>query len=279
MTRTRRTFFIVLGVVLAIMGVSLALQLISSMLLLPIYIACTVFAGGVVLLDFVGILGGDDAGDAGGDGMDGDASGFDGDAVGDAVGDGADGADLAMEASDFDGFDADGADADGAQSGGSIQGTDFAASDTSHGHTAGHIHDIDATGGHRVLRALAYLRMTVYFCLGFGPTGWMALASGRNPLSSLVLAVGVGVVALFLAQAFFRFQRSSTDSSLHASDLLRAEATVTIPLSHETMGRVRIHLGMNVTEQYALAAHADHSFQRGDTVEIVRVTDECVYVV
>lgn len=268
MNRTRITFFIVLSVVMGILALSLVLQLLASTLLLPVYVAATIFSVGVVSLDFLGILGqeGDDGG-ADGDGFDGDA--FDGDAFdGDVIdGDVVDGTD----------FDVD-IDGDG-EYGVEIEGTDFDTGDETHVHTLGHLHDIDRVRGSRVLRILAYLRMTVYFCLGFGPTGWMALASGRSALSSLGAGILVGFIALLMASAFFRFQRSDTDSSLQPHELLRAQATVTIPLSHTTMGRVRVHLGMNVTEQYALAAEPGRSFHSGDTVQITRVTDECVYVV
>lgn len=266
MNRTRLTFFIVLSVVMGIVALSLVLELLASTLLLPIYVATTIFSVGVVSLDFLGILGqeGDDGG-ADGDGFDGDA--FDGDVIdGDVIdGEVADGAD----------FDVDG-DGDGPHG---LEGTGFDSGDDTHVHTLGHLHEIDRARGSRVLQILAYLRMTVYFCLGFGPTGWVALASGRTALASLGSGILVGVLALILASAFFRFQRSDTDSSLQPHELLRAQATVTIPLTHTTMGRVRVHLGMNVTEQYALAAEPGRSFHNGDTVQIARVTDECVYVV
>jgi membrane protein implicated in regulation of membrane protease activity len=144
-------------------------------------------------------------------------------------------------------------------------------------------HAGDATAGqlgsgHTVLSVLSYLRLFVYFCLGFGPTGWASLASGRSVGSSLLLATGVGVVAVFIAQAFFRFQRSSTDSSVGGDDLLAQRATVTIPLSHSDMGRVRVQLGMSVAEPYALAAREGENFVKGDTVRIVKVADDCVYV-
>lgn len=44
------------------------------------------------------------------------------------------------------------------------------------------------------------------------------------------------------------------------------------------MGKVRIQIGMNVTEQYALAQNELAEFNKGDNVYIMRVTDECVYV-
>ena len=74
-------------------------------------------------------------------------------------------------------------------------------------------------GGVAVLSALAYLRYTVYFCLGFGPTGWIVMATSRSPANSLIWAIPAGGVAFVLAYAFFRLQRSDTDSSLHSKEL------------------------------------------------------------
>jgi len=125
---------------------------------------------------------------------------------------------------------------------------------------------------------LTYLRLLVYFCLGFGPTGWAGMISGRGALGSLALAVPVGVLALFLAQAFFRFQRHDTDSQIRRQELLSQTATVLIPLDHKTMGKVRMRVGLSVTEQYALAASPGAAFRKGETVRIAKITDECVYV-
>ena len=146
------------------------------------------------------------------------------------------------------------------------------------GHEAGDMHGTHMDATNPLLSIMAYLRLMVYFCLGFGPTGWVGIMSGRSAIASLLLAIPVGILALFLAQAFFRFQRSDTDSSLTRRDLLMSEATVTIPLTHDMMGRVRVQVGMSVMEQYALALNDEKTFEKGDTVRIVKIDEECVYV-
>ena len=265
MTRSRLTFFIVLATVLAIVALSMATSLISSGAIYQLYIATAIFGIGVVTLDFLGIFGehGEEGGDSAIDFDSGDGSAdFDGGV-------------------DFDGsFDADGGfDLDAADGPGvHIGGTEFDIGDGTEGHVDGQFTDYNRTAGSWVLNLMAYLRLTVYFCMGFGPTGLMAMATGRSPLVSLGLATAVGVVALFLAQAVFRLQQSVTDSTVHAQDMLRQEATVMIPVGHSDMGKVRIQLGMSVTEQYALASNPDDTFRSGDKVRITRVTDECVYV-
>ncbi len=125
---------------------------------------------------------------------------------------------------------------------------------------------------------LTYLRLFVYFCLGFGPAGWIALASGRGALTSLAVAAPFGFGSLLLARAFFRFQRADTDSQLESSDLIGQEATVIVALDDRTMGKVRVTAGMNVADLYALATDPGQAFEKGAPVRISDVTDECVYV-
>ena len=228
MTRTRIVFFSVIGLIVLILMISLATQAIDTRLLSQLFIAATIFSVGVVAVDMLGLLGGDggEATEAGGD------SGEFGDLgeVGDA---------------------SNGGEAVGADSG-EIDWTPDSGEEFGPGDThAGHLGD----QGSPVLSALTYLRMFVYFCLGFGPVGWFAMAGGRNPAIALLLAAAVGSLAVFIAQAFFRFQRSDTDSTVRSNELLRQQATVLVGLSDTTLGRVRVQLGMSILEPYARAAH------------------------
>ena len=133
-------------------------------------------------------------------------------------------------------------------------------------------------GAAPVLSILAYLRLFVYFCLGFGPAGWAALASGWGALGSLLLAVPVGLGAVYAARAFFRFQRQDTGAVPAEVDLLHEQAEVIVPLDDQTMGKVRVSAGMSVSDLYALSAQPGRHFERGDVVRIVEVTDDCVRV-
>lgn len=220
-----------------------------------VYIGCTVFSAGITVLDFLGILGHHEDGDASGSHHDGhvDSGHVD---VGHA-----DAGDVGVDMEGGDTGDID-ASVDGAH--------DDIGSETDATHT-GH-------GGVAVLSVLSYLRSLVYFCLGFGPTGWVAMSTGRGPLVSLAWALPAGAVAFVLARAFFRFQRHDTDSSLSIEDLLLQRGIVTVPLTDTKMGKVRIQVGMNVTEQYALAAQPGMAFHRGDAVRVANVTEECLHV-
>lgn len=208
-----------------------------------VYIGCTLFSVCITVLDFLGFLSGNQDG-------------------GDDI--------------------VDGSDAGGVQ-GGDVEGgnmnfdSDLPPDEPHTGRTAPA--DIThPTGRVAVLSVLSYLRSIVYFCLGFGPTGWAAIAMGNSAAKSLIWAVPAGMAAFVLARAFFRFQRTDTDSSLQSEELYFQRATVIIPLTHDTMGKVRVRVGMNVTEQYALAAEPNTQFEKGDTVWVTNVTPECVYV-
>jgi membrane protein implicated in regulation of membrane protease activity len=243
MSRTRTVFFIFLAIYLAIIITALALGIASSQFLQSLYIASTVFSVGVVLLDFFGLLGGHHGGEMAGDvtaGHLGDHTAPDLTVAHDAA------------------------------------GHDAAHADTGQASPA---HDQPSQpGAGPILSVLSYLRLFGYFCLGFGPMGLVALLTGRSALASLLLAIPVGVAAVFLAQAFFRFQRQDTDSQLASADLVGRTGTVLVPLDDRTMGKVRILVGPVVTEQYALAAHPGAAFNKGDQVKIASITDECVYV-
>ena len=128
------------------------------------------------------------------------------------------------------------------------------------------------------LSILRYLRLAVYFALGFGPVGLAAEWAGSSPLGSLLWALPGGGVATWLARAFFRFQNEDVDSRPPESDLLLEQAQVIVPLSSHTMGKVRVKMGQLVLERYALAEAEAESFNTDETVQIVRITDDCLYV-
>jgi membrane protein implicated in regulation of membrane protease activity len=160
------------------------------------------------------------------------------------------------------------------------------------GHGAGHgdgnhgAHADEATGhdhhdgGHHVplLSILGYLRIFVYFSVGFGPAGLMSEATGAGSLESLAWAFSAGIAAALIGRAFFRFQQQDIDSSIQIEDLFLGSARVIVPISGGNMGKVRVQIGQSVTERYALAEDSQDSFPTDTEVQIVRVTDECVYV-
>lgn len=145
-----------------------------------------------------------------------------------------------------------------------------------------HAHDGSTTDhqGHHVpvLSALYYLRMLVYFSLGFGPLGLMAEATGASMLGALAWALPAGVIAALLGRLVFKFQQRVLDSSVKTEDLFLGNARVIVPISKGNMGKVRINIGQSVAERYALPEDANESFPTDAEVEVVRVTDDCLYV-
>jgi hypothetical protein len=265
--RTRLIFIVVVIACLAILAASAARQVLGTERLLQIYIAGTVFAGGVVLLDLVGVLGGHQA-----DGFAGHAAGghdFAAQDISGHAGAGHDGGGQEDASVPAGGHPAGSQDATGDGHAAAGQNGDQVAHSSAQAPVA---------GAAPVLSILAYLRLLVYFCLGFGPAGWAALARGWGALGSLLLAVPVGLLAVFAARAFFRFQRQDTGAVPPDVDLLRERAEVIVPLDDRTMGKVRVTAGMSVSDLYALSAEPGRHYERGDVVQIVEVTDDCVRV-
>lgn len=129
-----------------------------------------------------------------------------------------------------------------------------------------------------LISILRYVRTGIYFALGFGPLGLLAEATGSTAVGSLIWAVPGGIVSAFLARLFFRFQQQDVDSSVRQEELLLERARVIVPMSSRDMGKVRVKMGQVIVERYALAEDDWESFRTDDVVEIVRITDDCLYV-
>ena len=272
-SRTRVIFYFILAVILLVIAWSLSAQIIDRAILMQIYIAASILAVGVVTIDMLGLLGEHHGDGDGSDAMSDDGSDF-----------GMDGhADFGMDGhADFSGDD-DGGFGDAGDhmpfEMDSISGDDAMGS---MGDDASHLDDGDShdlSFGHGpVLEAIRYLRMFVYFCLGFGLVGLAVLFSGRPPLTSLVYSGIAGVATVLLARLFYRFQPKDTGAVLSDQELILEEGIVIVPLSDEVMGKIRVSLGMEVREVYAQAARDGESYDRGAKVRVTSLGQDCVYV-
>ena len=210
-----------------------------SVLLAGIYVFTTVFALGVTAIESLGLLGdGDDGGDGGSDG------GHSGE--GD-VGEGGDDA---------------GADDTSGESGVAVRGNAWQHSRRS---------------GQTLFTILGVLRLTVYFGLGFGPMGLVAMLLGANALVSLLCAVAAGVVAAVLYRRVIRFQQQDLDSTVHDRDLIGERAQVLIAIYPHEIGRVRIKLDQMVRDRYAIS-DADDFIPKGAYVDVIAVSDKGLVV-
>jgi hypothetical protein len=250
-----------LAIFLVILGSALVGRVVDSSFLTQLFIAATIFSLGVLVIDFLRLLGSHDDGAA--DHVN-DVTHLEGGHALDHAGwlehdHGADGGDHHA----FDHTDMDDA---GISHSAEALDAQPDRDDSPHGS------DI------AILTWIKYMRWSVYFCLGFGPVGWISMAAGRSAGWALVVAALSGFASVALAQVFFRFRPGDTGMVPAPEEMLWEQATVTIPLSHTRLGRVRVTQGMSVQEPFALAVAEGVEFHTGDQVRIVRVTDACVYV-
>jgi membrane protein implicated in regulation of membrane protease activity len=138
--------------------------------------------------------------------------------------------------------------------------------------------DGPSTGLSKLLTALRYFRLFVYFSIGYGPVGLMAEYLGFSWWAALLWAIGSGLAIGALSRAFFQFQQRDVDSTVQTVDLFLGTATVIVPITAGNMGKVRVQIGQSIAERYAVAEEAHENFPAQTVVDIVRVTDDCVYV-
>lgn len=220
--------------------------------LLSLYIGATVFGVGVTVIDFLGLLGDQDA----------DADGV-GDDAGDGDADGADGFDVDADLDGDADFDADAGDAD--DGGG----------DGEPGSMAGH--DVRRRRS-VVMWMMTGLRSLVYFALGFGPVGWFALGTGQSTLTSVAYAAPVGAVVMIGARLLRRVLRSELTSEIKESDLLMERGAVTVTINPGQLGRVRVKIGGAYVDRYARVKDLTEPLRPGESIRVIDVSDECVYV-
>ena len=108
--------------------------------------------------------------------------------------------------------------------------------------------------------------------------GLFALQVGSGVLDSTLWAVPSGLISMLLARQFFRFQQRDVDSTVLAKELFYARAVVTGPIARGEMGRVRVLLGQSTVDRYARAEQPEAEYAKGESVYIVRIKDDCVYV-
>jgi hypothetical protein len=129
-----------------------------------------------------------------------------------------------------------------------------------------------------LLSILRYIRIFVYFCAGFGPMGILGELTGSSLFGTLAWALLGGISSTSIGLFFFRLQQKDLDSTVKTEDLFLGRAEVIVPITNGNMGKVRIVTGQSVAERYALAENPMDSFSTDTPVDVVRVTDECVYV-
>jgi membrane protein implicated in regulation of membrane protease activity len=169
-----------------------------------------------------------------------------------------------------------------------------AGHDSGHDHSGSHDishhhHDIARADAHGSLldasnkkikyigRAISTLRTAVYFSLGAGPMGWIAMARGEGLVESILWAAISGFLIAVLARVLRRVVRKDLDSSLKASDFVAESAEVVVPIEAGKIGKVRVR--KYGREQDVYARMEVGSANKGDTVRVVDYDQECYLVV
>lgn len=128
-----------------------------------------------------------------------------------------------------------------------------------------------------IFRTLSLLRLVVYFALGFGPMGLIAIVLGTGALFSLLLAIPVGALACVLYRSFIRFQGRDLDSTVHDRDLIGHQAKVLVAIHPDEIGRVRVTLAQMVCDRYATSDSNDF-IPKGALVDILAINDRGLVV-
>lgn len=207
--------------------------------LLSVFIATTIFGVGVTVLDLFGVIG--DRGDE------------------------TDGADDSTD------------EADGGDEGDADQVDDGEESDGADGRPAVLGHD-ERRRRNPILGILGALRTLVYFCLGFGPVGWFAVATGETALASLAWSVPVGAAVMVGGRLVRRVVRRELSSDVKDSDLLMETGKVTVTIEPDRLGRVRVHLAGTYADRYARSVKGSPTLRPGTPIRVVDLTEDCIIV-
>jgi hypothetical protein len=222
-----------------------------------IYIALAIFGVGVTVVDLFGALdhGSGQTHDSGHDGHDGHADGHDGGH--DAGHDG--GHDTAHEA--HGGHDEDR---------GAVLGSREASLPAADSR--------GFAGSTQVARLVSMLRLIVWFSLGAGPTGLVALAMRLGTQASLLWALGAGVAIAALAKGLRSLARRDLDSSFRAEDFILEEAEVTVPVAPGLMGKAVVRKYGALSEVFIKATSEAAAYARGAKVRIIDYQEDCYLV-
>lgn len=129
-----------------------------------------------------------------------------------------------------------------------------------------------------ILRMLSWMRMFVYFSLGFGFSGLFAIYLGETSLSGFLWALGLGLTVVFLYKTMNRVLRQEINSVIKEEELLLRNGTIIVSVKKGQLGKVEIEWNQQSVERYCRSFLQEEEFKVGDQVLIAKVTDECVYV-
>lgn len=133
-------------------------------------------------------------------------------------------------------------------------------------------------GTQAVAKLIGTLRTGVYFSLGAGPTGLFALLTGVGGTASLAWSAGAGVFIAVLTRALRAFVRRDLDSSIKPEEFLMDQAVISVPVTPGAMGKAIVSRYGRDTELYVRCKDQSRSLQKGETVRIVDMDEDCYWV-
>lgn len=133
-------------------------------------------------------------------------------------------------------------------------------------------------GSTQVARLVSILRLLVWFSLGAGPTGLVALAMRLGTQASLLWALGAGIAIAALARGLRSLARRDLDSSFRAEDFILEEAEVTVPVAPGLMGKAVVRKYGALSEVFVKATSGAAAYARGAKVRIIDYQEDCYLV-
>lgn len=103
----------------------------------------------------------------------------------------------------------------------------------------------------------------------------------KNPIiviTGVVIILGIIVGALIVALIYLRRRKQIVDSLIRINNVVGCFATVEVPLKLNSPGKVRVRLKGSVVDFVAITDEI-HEFSQGDSVVIVRIEGNKVWVV
>jgi len=129
-----------------------------------------------------------------------------------------------------------------------------------------------------LLKTLSWLRMVVYFSLGFGVSGLFATFLGESSIATFLWALGLGIAVVMIYKISYKILRQEIDSTVKEDDLWLKTGEVLIPVRQGQLGKVEIKVDHRTVERYCKSFYENEEFKRGDRILIAKVTEECVYI-
>ncbi|MFV2066517.1 MAG: hypothetical protein ACC645_06015 [Pirellulales bacterium] len=143
----------------------------------------------------------------------------------------------------------------------------------------GHVHwteaagvDTDHISPSRVFAVLS-LRTVVAALAFFGLGGWTSLASGFSPVASFAIALGCGAAAMYAVYTLMRAiygLRSEGNIHIRGAVGLAATVYVPVPANHHGAGKIQLNL-QNRTVEYQAMTDEEEKLPTGARVVVTRV--------